>query len=148
MRISRLTIKNFRGIATATLVFKSHTVLIGDNNIGKSSVLEAIDLVLGPERLSRYAPIDEHDFYAGRYLNDEGRPIHIEVEVIVVDLNAEQKRHFRPHLEFWNERLGSLIEEPPIEALDEAVVKDALRIGFIGRYDPEEDDFKAETLAA
>jgi hypothetical protein len=30
--------------------------------------LEAIDLVLGPDRLSRRPPIDEHDFHLGNYL--------------------------------------------------------------------------------
>ncbi len=44
-------------------------MLIGDNNTGKSTIFEAIDLVLGPDRLSRHAPIDEHDFYVGRYLS-------------------------------------------------------------------------------
>ena len=42
--------------------------MIGDNNTGKSTVLEAIDLVLGPDRLGRRSPIEEHDFYQGRYL--------------------------------------------------------------------------------
>ena len=121
-------------------------MLIGDNNIGKSSILEAIDLVLGPERLRRYTPIDEHDFYGGRYLDGAGNPIPIEIEVIVVGLTVEQKRHFRPHLEFWNEADGSLIEAPPIEVLEEPTVEEALRIGFIGGYDPEEDDFRAETF--
>ena len=70
MKISRLKIRNFRGIKCADLLFPDHVVLIGDNNTGKSTVLEAIDLVLGPDRLSRRAPIDEHDFYQGRYLPD------------------------------------------------------------------------------
>lgn len=68
MKLSRLKIRNFRGIGNATLLFPDHVVLIGDNNSGKSTVLEAIDLVLGPDRLSRRSPIDEHDFYIGRYL--------------------------------------------------------------------------------
>ena len=68
MKLSRLQIRNFRGIRRATLIFPDHVVLIGDNNSGKSTVLEAIDLVLGPDRLSRRSPIDEHDFYIGRYL--------------------------------------------------------------------------------
>ena len=68
MKLSRLEIRNFRGIGNATLLFPDHVVLIGDNNSGKSTVLEAIDLVLGPDRLSRRSPIDEHDFYVGRYL--------------------------------------------------------------------------------
>ena len=68
MKLSRLQIRNFRGIRRATLIFPDHVVLIGDNNTGKSTVLEAIDLVLGPDRLSRRSPINEHDFYIGRYL--------------------------------------------------------------------------------
>lgn len=68
MKITRLTIKNFRGIQSANLLFPDHVVLIGDNNTGKSTLLEAIDLVLGPDRLSRRPPIDEHDFYIGQYL--------------------------------------------------------------------------------
>ena len=71
MKVSRLKIRNFRGIKSADLFFPDHVVLIGDNNTGKSTVLEAIDLVLGPERLSRRAPIDEHDFYLGRYLPEK-----------------------------------------------------------------------------
>ena len=64
----RLQVRNFRGIKKATPLFPDHVVLIGDNNTGKSTVLEAIDLVLGPDRLSRRSPIDEHDFHIGRYL--------------------------------------------------------------------------------
>ena len=70
MKISLLKIRNFRGIKFADLRLPDHVVLIGDNNTGKSTVLEAIDLVLGPDRLSRRATIDEHDFYIGRYLPD------------------------------------------------------------------------------
>jgi len=68
LKISRLTIENFRGIKAAEIKFPDHVVLIGDNNTGKSTILEAINLVLGPDRLRRRPPIDEHDFYVGRYL--------------------------------------------------------------------------------
>jgi putative ATP-dependent endonuclease of OLD family len=68
LKISRISIANFRGIKTATLIFPNHAVLIGDNNTGKSTVLEAIDLVLGPDRLNRRPPVDEHDFHLGKYL--------------------------------------------------------------------------------
>ena len=71
MKISRLKISNFRGIKSAELLFPDHVVMIGDNNTGKSTVLEAIDLVIGPDRLSKRSPIDEHDFYMGRYLPEK-----------------------------------------------------------------------------
>lgn len=35
MRVSRLTIANFRRIKSASLFFPDHVVLIGDNNVGK-----------------------------------------------------------------------------------------------------------------
>ncbi|HSL02387.1 MAG TPA: AAA family ATPase, partial [Nitrospiraceae bacterium] len=67
MRISRIAITNFRGIKTATVLLPTHAVLIGDNNTGKTTILEALDLVLGPDRLNRQPPIDEHDFLRGEY---------------------------------------------------------------------------------
>jgi putative ATP-dependent endonuclease of OLD family len=69
LKVSKLSIANFRGIKSATLIFPGHAVLIGDNNTGKSTVLEAIDLVLGPDRLNRRPPVDEHDFHLGKYLS-------------------------------------------------------------------------------
>jgi putative ATP-dependent endonuclease of the OLD family len=68
MRISRLIIKNLRGIQAANVLLPKHGVLIGDNNTGKTTLLEAIDLVLGPDRLNRTPPIDEHDFFQGKYV--------------------------------------------------------------------------------
>jgi putative ATP-dependent endonuclease of OLD family len=146
MKVARLKIENFRGIKKCEIVLQGHTVLVGDNNSGKSTILEAIDLVLGPERLSRYPIIDEHDFYAGQYMGDEENPINIKVEVIVVDLNTEQQRHFRNHIEWWNTNNSSLLEEPPPESTDADGVTPALRVGFNGYYDAEEDDFAGKTF--
>ncbi len=84
MQISRLKIKNFRGIQTASVILSKHSVLIGDNNTGKTTILEAIDLVLGPDRLNRVPPIDEHDFYQGKYLADAS------AEDVATSAKAEQ----------------------------------------------------------
>lgn len=67
MHIVRVRITNFRGIRSAEILLPRHCVLIGDNNVGKTTLLEALDLALGPDRLRRQPPIDEHDFYQGRY---------------------------------------------------------------------------------
>lgn len=145
MRIAKLKIQNFRGIKQGELLIPSHAVLVGDNNIGKSSLLEAMDLVLGPERLARRPAIDEHDFYAGRYIDGEGKPVPIHIEVIVADLSEEQARHFRDHIEWWDEIDRALLEGPPPEGTDKPSVKPALRVGFTGTYDTEEDDFVGST---
>ena len=148
MRIARIRIENFRGIKQAEILLPEHAVLVGDNNTGKSTVLEAIDLVLGPERLARQPPVDEHDFYAGRYFDADGNPVPIVVEVVVIGLVDEQTRHFRNHLEWWNQTTSVLIDGPPPEGTDADSVLPALRVLFKGTYDKEEDDFVGRTYFA
>ena len=120
MNVCRLNIENFRGIKAATVLLPKRAVLIGDNNTGKTTVFEGLDLALGPDRLNRQAPVDEHDFYQGKYRREatqaadeaasdygvddaadggqtaadgveEEDPPRIEIEVAVVDLTEEQK---------------------------------------------------------
>jgi len=146
MKIVKMQINNFRGIKESHLFLPGHTVLVGDNNTGKSTVLEAIDLVLGPERLSRRPVINEHDFYAGQYLDNEENPIEIFIEAIIIDLSIEQQRHFRNHLEWWDTVNNLLIDGPPPEETDRDGVVAALRLGFKGNYDAEEDDFTGATF--
>ena len=47
MHLSCMTIENFRGIDALQLDFEETTVLIGENNTGKSSVLRALAICLG-----------------------------------------------------------------------------------------------------
>lgn len=47
MKIAKLEIKNFRSIKHLILKPKSLCALIGPNNVGKTNILKAIDLVLG-----------------------------------------------------------------------------------------------------
>ncbi|MBG0775269.1 MAG: DUF2813 domain-containing protein [Desulfovibrionaceae bacterium] len=64
MKLQDVTIKNFRGIRSLHLPFDTLTVLIGENNTGKSTVLEAIRLVLtrgfGVRRDARFTEYDFH----------------------------------------------------------------------------------------
>ncbi|GHV42381.1 hypothetical protein FACS189490_11220 [Clostridia bacterium] len=146
MKLVNLKINNFRGIRNCDLYLPTQVVLVGDNNTGKSTILEAIDLVLGPERLSRRPVIDEHDFYAGEYLDGDNNPIDIRIEAVITDLDMEQQVHFRNNIEWWNPAAQTLIQEPPPEATDLEGITAALRVGFCGYYDVEEDDFIGETF--
>lgn len=148
MRVARIQIKNFRGVKEGVLLFPGHVVLVGDNNSGKTTVLEAIDLVLGPERLAKRPVIDEHDFYGGSYIDATGLPVEIKIEVVVVGLTEEQQRYFRNHLEWWKETTQNLLDGPPPERTDQPDVFPALRVWFTGTYDPEEDDFTGDSFFA
>ncbi len=148
MRISKTTITNFRGVKSASLVFPDHSILVGDNNVGKTTILEAIDLAMGPDRLNRFPAIDEHDFYRSMYLKpqgeDENQP-EIRVEVILTNLSIEHKTRFGDYVEWWDKNTGTLYSEPNPEGVDEASITTCVRIIFIGVYDEDEDDFQAQT---
>ncbi|HNP52571.1 MAG TPA: hypothetical protein PKJ85_12375 [Nitrosomonas nitrosa] len=149
-----------------------HAVLIGDNNTGKTTVLEALDLTLGPDRLNRRPPINEHDFYQGRYLTkkivpaeSEGNGVDgtdwaqdstgdvveqedahcIKIEVAITDLSEEQKARFGDYVEFWDSVADKFYDEPNPSGVDLAHITEALRITFHGWYDAEEDDFEGKT---
>lgn len=155
VKIFSVAIENFRGIRSAKLVLPDHAVLIGDNNTGKSSVLEAIDLVLGPDRLNRRPPVDEHDFYQGRYLAiaaegalEGAAPAdmpQIVVEVMITNLSAEQEARFGANIEWLNTNTGVLYDKPDPAGVDASNIAAALRVTFIGEYVPEEDDFAGNT---
>ncbi|MES2786558.1 MAG: AAA family ATPase [Pseudomonadota bacterium] len=53
MQVAHIQTENLRGIKEASLFLSKHAVLLGDNNTGKTTVLEALDLTLGPDRLNR-----------------------------------------------------------------------------------------------
>jgi putative ATP-dependent endonuclease of the OLD family len=148
MKIARVIVRNFRGVAAGEVHLEGHTVLVGDNNVGKSSLLEAIDLVLGPERASRRPVVDEHDFYGGNYYDERTDDISaIQSEVVVTDLNEEQLRHFRDHVEFWD-TAAKVLAAPPANGAYAGTVHPALRAFFNGWYDREEDDFFGGTYFA
>lgn len=63
MYLSRLEIENFRGIRFARLEFGETTVLIGENDSGKTTLLEAICIVLSPQVENRSIVFRPQDFF-------------------------------------------------------------------------------------
>ena len=52
MKISKLSISNFRCIKEQTLNSKELSIFIGDNATGKTSIIEAVNFALSPYFLS------------------------------------------------------------------------------------------------
>jgi len=127
-------------------------------------------------------PIDEHDFYHGRYAVKSGKSavedqggdatqepvsgnggradaeeegagteapddpaLQIRIDAMVIDLSEEQRNRFGDYIEFWDDQGKKLYEADP-EGVDAETVFPALRITFIGKYDPDEDDFEGKTF--
>lgn len=115
MRIRCLKLSNFRNVADGEVLFPAHTVIIGGNSVGKSTLCEALDLLLGPDRLARSSPIDEHDFFERRYLAGDGVPILVELEVVLTDLTEDVLTKYRIHLEYWNTATDEFRQEVQAE---------------------------------
>ncbi|HYJ85832.1 MAG TPA: AAA family ATPase, partial [Pyrinomonadaceae bacterium] len=131
MKVVKLNIAHFRGIKKAELHFDGHTLLVGMNNVGKSTICEALELALGLDRLKRFPPVEEFDFYNSRYLDktvEPPVPIAIEIEVVLADLHQELATKCFDHLERWHRSEKRLLAEGEIDLADHADVCECLRI--------------------
>ena len=97
MSIERLIIKNFKGIEQADLTFRpGFNILVGDNETGKSTVLEAIYLALAKQINRRDAAFQLHPFLfhqptVRNFLKQIKagtipQPLTIEIEVYLTDI--------------------------------------------------------------
>lgn len=148
MRVSRIRINNFRGVAEGRVDFNGNALLVAGNSVGKSTVCEALDLVLGPERMFRRPVIDEYDFFGADYQpTDDATPV-VEIEVVLLDLGGTAQARFSNHLRKW-----SIIDRDFADqgrgAINEADQHPwCLPLLFIGRFDANDDDFEGNTFFA
>lgn len=145
MKITSLKINNFRGVKSAELQLDGHTLFVGKNNVGKSTICEALDLLLGPDRLNRSSPVDEYDFYNGIYLDEDDVPVEIFIEAVLIDLSDTAKTTFGGHLEFWHSTEKRVLGDGEIDTVDTENIEPCLRLQLKAKYDFEEDEFVANT---
>jgi putative ATP-dependent endonuclease of the OLD family len=149
VRIVRLNILNFRGIQSASLHFDDHTLLVGANNVGKSTICEALELVLGLDRLRRTPPVEEFDFYNARYLDkstEPPTPIPIEIEVVITHLSEDLALRCADRTEHWHTVEKRLLGEGELVLVDDRAVIECLRIKTVAQYDVDEDEFDAMSV--
>lgn len=100
MQIYSLTIEGFRKHLKTKVIFSDSTFLIGENNVGKSSILYALDYLLGA---STNIPIDE--FYA---LEDSG-----ERKVVDNIVFTAEFRRIPKEANSWRGFKGRLLQYEP-----------------------------------
>lgn len=90
MYLSSIQIKNFRcfdGNAHIITFSKGLNVLVGENDSGKSAIIDAIKLVLGTTDMNWYR-VEREDFYK------EDATLEIEIVCKFEDLNDDEKGAF------------------------------------------------------
>lgn len=96
--ISGLKTTNYRRLKEELIPFKLHTVLIGENNAGKTSVLDLLDLALNPTRRGAY--LDEQDMTHG--VDPEHNSVQAVIEIKPsgnVKFTREERAAFDPHVD-------------------------------------------------
>lgn len=140
MHIVRLKISGFRGVSSADIVLGRHAVLVGPNNSGKTTVIEALALLFGRDRLVRR--LTEHDFHGSAPV-ETSRILCI---ATVTGFEPNDPQHhptwFSPErgVEKWFDSSAKTLAAAP----DAQHTELAVQIGFAARFDL--DELEAETL--
>ena len=140
MEIASLKIENFRGVRDGTVRFSPHTVLVGANNCGKTTVIEALALLFGRDRMIRQ--LTEHDFHG----SDPQAQDRIRLTATVIgfddDNPAEHPDWFREDrgiVKWWNPAAGNVMA-----ARTDPQWKLACQIAFSARF--HRPSLEVETL--
>lgn len=140
MRICQLELKDFRGIQKGKVVLPKHTVLLGANNAGKSTIVEALALLFGRERM--VSPISDWDFYNGSPQPDSRFYIIATVTDFVSNEPSEVPDWFIGDNValpiWWNNK--TLTFSTTTDQPDGTIL--ATQIAMAGRYDDETCEFE------
>jgi putative ATP-dependent endonuclease of OLD family len=86
VRLNRVQVKNHSRIEDCDLGVRQHLVIVGPNDVGKSSLIRCLDLVLGATTASLYTRIQPDDF------RDKANPFEVEVEL--TGLSRDEESYF------------------------------------------------------
>jgi putative ATP-dependent endonuclease of OLD family len=125
MKLRQLAIKNFRNLADVVVPIGDTTVLVGENNSGKTSLLEMLQIVL-PRSLAaaRTIPFDEYDYYMSKAGDSPQTSEGITIEMWF-------------HEDAPNEWPDSLIQDlTDIIQTDPVKDRDSIGLRLASKYDP------------
>src|SRR6266478_6458447 len=99
MRISHISIQNFRNFHSLEVDLGPHAVIVGENKIGKSNLLHALRLVLDPSLPDSARQLRDEDFWDGlpRPLTAKDRVL-IAIEVTGFEDREDQTAILADHL--------------------------------------------------
>ena len=83
VRVSRLSVQNYSRLADLDIEVRKHLVLVGPNDVGKSSLLRCLNLLLGASTAQLYSWLVPED------LRDPDQPLIIEADLEEFDADQE-----------------------------------------------------------
>ncbi len=135
MRITSVRIRNFRGIRDLELKLGRVTVLIGENNSGKTSVLDALKICLrdlGPRGRAAFAPFDFH------LADDRSEPA--SAAPITIEVRFQETEN-----ETWDDELAGRLNRAGILQVDVENHR-FVYLRITCEYDRESRDFVSQWL--
>lgn len=112
MFLKEANIKNFRCLKDVTISFDKQTVLIGENNTGKSAILDAIRFALSRNQGKKI--FDEYDYHMDQNISSpvdsEGISITLHFEEVVEDeWNGYIQNSFSEVIQYFDDKKASVI---------------------------------------
>ena len=130
MRVSAVHIENFRGIKDLNLELGPVTVLIGENNSGKTSVLAALRRCLQDVGHRRRVAFDAFDFHLPDRGSEPSSADPIRIEVTLSDDIGEE----------WDDELVGRLNRASVLQVDDDG-RNQVRLRVECRYDPATREF-------
>ena len=99
--IDKIRVKNFRALKNIEISLKTITILVGANNSGKTTMLRALNSVLGMSRNQ----INQDDLFIDNKGNQPSKEITIDIRIIPTDEQGNRIQNFDYK---WNSKIGIL----------------------------------------
>jgi putative ATP-dependent endonuclease of OLD family len=97
--IDKIRVKNFRALKDVDINLRLITILVGANNSGKTTLLRALNSVLGITRNQ----INQDDLFIDKDGNQPSRKIIIDIRIVPLDNNENRTDAFNGQ---WGQKLG------------------------------------------
>lgn len=131
MFLSNIAIKNFRGIEELALPLDDLCVLIGENNAGKSSVLDAIRLCLTRSLTRKGMVFEEYDYHLADAAADPAKANPIEITLTFSEQHEDQ----------WADEISQILEKA--EQVDDAGLR-SVTLRVKSYFDAATNDYATE----
>lgn len=128
MLIKEVQIKNFRGIEDLTLPLGDLCVLIGENNTGKSTILDALRVCLTRSLTRRSTVFEEYDYHLADVGSEPSKSKPIEITLTFSEAKEDE----------WPEEISQLLEKA--EQVDANNIR-SVTLRVTSSYDPAIADF-------